>query len=96
MAGDASLLRLVFGLLDLLVDLLSDVLLGILGRKVETKHCISDSLSVAASFSDGTLWKGASQPEITDFDVAVLVNENVGGLEVAVDDVGRVKELERL
>ena len=56
-AGDASLLDLVFGLLDLLVDLFSDVLFGVLGRKVETKHCISDSLGVATSFSDSALRK---------------------------------------
>lgn len=27
------------------------------------------------------------QPEIADFEIAVLVNENVAGLEVTVDDV---------
>ena len=31
------------------------------------------------------------EPEIADLEVAVLVDENVGRLEVAVDDAGRVR-----
>ena len=36
----------------------------------------------------------ACQAEVADFEVAVLVNEDVGGLEIAVDDAGGVDVFE--
>ena len=59
MARQAPLLGSLLALLYLLVDLFSDVLLGVPFSEVELEHGISDSLRVSAAFSGTAFWKGA-------------------------------------
>lgn len=93
MTGQAPLLALVFALLYLLVDLLPDVLLRILPSKVEPEKRVTYSLSVATAFSEAALRHGSREAEIAELNVAVLVHQDVRGLDVTVNDVGRVEEL---
>ena len=39
------------------------------------------------------LWHGSSHSEVTDLDLALIIHENIGWLQVSVNDIGRVHEV---
>ena len=92
----APLLTLLLVLFDLLVDLSSDVLLRVLITQVESEHCVPYSFAVSTTFSDTAFWKWTGKAKIANLDMAVFIDEDVGWLDIAVNDVGRVEELHSL
>lgn len=51
----------------------------------EPLYWVPESFGIARSWAGGALWKTPRQPKITDLYLAVLVDENIWGLQVSVD-----------
>lgn len=58
-------------------------------------YVISDARSVHTAFFDVRLWHGSAQPKVANHDLAIMVNEDVSWLDIAMDDVAAVQELHR-
>ena len=55
-------------------------------------EAVSQPLSVAAAFAGAALRQSARQPEVTNLDVALLINQNIGRLQVSMNNVLGMEE----
>ena len=53
---------------------------------------VSYSLGVTAAFTGAALRQSSGQSEVTYLDVALLINQNIGRLQVAMNNVLRMEE----
>ena len=62
-------------------------MLVIVGFKVLLKNSFSESAGVSRSFTKKAFWKRSGETVVTNFDFAVIVDQDIAGLQVSVHHV---------
>eukprot|EP00356_Strombidium_inclinatum_P014283 CAMPEP_0170483186 /NCGR_PEP_ID=MMETSP0208-20121228/2913_1 /TAXON_ID=197538 /ORGANISM="Strombidium inclinatum, Strain S3" /LENGTH=89 /DNA_ID=CAMNT_0010756131 /DNA_START=650 /DNA_END=919 /DNA_ORIENTATION=+ len=89
MAGKAALLRLTVVLLSgyFIGDHLPDFISRVRFREAVLADGLSNAAGVAAAGADAAVGQSASQPQVTNLDLAILIDEDVRGLKVSVQNI---------
>lgn len=72
-------------------DDLAQLLLTVLVRQSLLADGVSDPLRGSTALANAAIRHGTSDSKVTNFDAAFVVNENVAGLQISMDDIGCVE-----
>ena len=71
-----------------------DLILATRLNESTLNEAITDSFGVAATFSDHRLWQCSGKTQITNFDVALIIDQDISWFDISVHDISTVKEFD--